>query len=130
MAADTNRRARLLASYILILAILRRRRRQEPQKRKHWFWVRRILKERQDSGAFHNLARKLEIHDRERYSHSLLECDVPRMGGNICLRLSKTRRMRTLRNFPLAINKCLGLRILVTEEQCETLRTWRTNAIW
>ena len=43
------------------------------------------------------------------------------MGGNICLRLQKTRRMRTLRNFPLAINKCLGLRILVTEEQCKTL---------
>ena len=41
------------------------------------------------------------------------------MGGNICLRLKKTRRMRTLRNFPLAINKRLGLRILVTEEQCE-----------
>ena len=46
---------------------------------------------------------------------------TPRMGGNICLRLKKTRRMRTLRNFPLAINERLGLRIIVTEEQCKTL---------
>ena len=43
------------------------------------------------------------------------------MEGSICLRLKKTRRMRTLRNFPLAINKRLGWRILVTEEQCEIL---------
>ena len=43
------------------------------------------------------------------------------MGGNICLRLKKTRRMRTLRNFPFAINERLGLHILVTEEQCKTL---------
>ena len=43
------------------------------------------------------------------------------MGGDICLLLKKTQRMRTLRNFPLAINKRLGLHILVTEEQCKTL---------
>ena len=43
------------------------------------------------------------------------------MGGNIGLRLKKPRRERTLKNFPLAINKRLGLCILVTEEQCETL---------
>ena len=49
------------------------------------------------------------------------------MGGNICLRLKKTRRMRTLRNFPLAINKRLGLCILVTEEQCETLLGGQTR---
>ena len=53
---------------------------------------------------------------------SLLECEVPRMGGNICrLRLKKIRRRRTLSNFPLAINKRIGWSILVTEEQCETL---------
>ena len=50
------------------------------------------------------------------------------MGGNICLQLKKTRQMRTLRNFPLAINKLLGLRILVTEEQCETLLGGQTRS--
>ena len=59
---------------------------------------------------------------------SLLECEVPRMGGNICLRLKKTRRMRTLRNFPLAINKRLAWRILETEQQCETLLGGQTRS--
>ena len=39
----------------------------------------------------------------------------------MCLRLKNTCCMRTMRNFPLAINKRLGWCILVTEEQCETL---------
>ena len=39
------------------------------------------------------------------------------MGGNICLRLQNTLRMRTLGNFPLLRNKRLGWHIVVTEQQ-------------
>ena len=59
-----------------------------------------------------------DLGAQETRVQSLFECKVTRMGGNIFLWLKKTWSMR---NFPLAINKRLGWRILVIEEQCETL---------
>ena len=64
--AARNRRARIVAFYLLLLTILRRRRtREAPNARKHRFWVREMYQKREQLGAFHTLARKLRLHDRE-----------------------------------------------------------------
>ena len=50
--ADVNRRANLVACYLLILSILRRRRgRRVP--RRHRFWIRQIYQKREELGAYH-----------------------------------------------------------------------------
>ena len=62
--ADVNRRANLVACYLLILSILRRRRgRRVP--RRHRFWIRQIYQKREELGAYHTLVQELRLHDRE-----------------------------------------------------------------
>ena len=64
--AARNRRARIVAFYLLLLTILRRRRtREAPDARKHRFWVREMYQKRQQLGVFHTLARELRLHDRK-----------------------------------------------------------------
>ena len=53
--ADVNRRASLLACYLLILSILRSRRARRIQRR-HRFWVRQLYKKREELGAYHTLS--------------------------------------------------------------------------
>ena len=48
--ADINRRASLLACYLLILSILRRRRARRIPRR-HRFWVRQIYEKKEELGA-------------------------------------------------------------------------------
>ncbi|CAH3176401.1 unnamed protein product, partial [Porites evermanni] len=62
--ADVNRRASLLACYLLILSILRRRRARTIPRR-HRFWVRQIYQKREELGAYHTLVQELRLHDRE-----------------------------------------------------------------
>ena len=62
--ADVNRRANLLACYLLILSILRRRRAPRIPRR-HIFWVRQIYQKREELGAYHTLVQELRLHDRE-----------------------------------------------------------------
>ena len=67
--ADVNRRANLVACYLLILSILRRRRgRRVP--RRHRFWIRQIYQKREELGAYHTLVQELRLHENLLYRHS------------------------------------------------------------
>ena len=61
--ADINRRASLLACYLLILSILRCRRAQKIPR--HRFWVRQIYQKWEELGVYHTLVQELRLHDRE-----------------------------------------------------------------
>ena len=55
----------LLQANLFLLLVLKRRHRQLQNRRKHRFWVRKILLKRQELGAFHTLVRELRVSYRE-----------------------------------------------------------------
>ena len=64
--AAINERARLLAGYFLLNAVLRRRRDRQ-KRRKHRFWVRT----REQLGLYNTLVQELKHEDREKLSSGI-----------------------------------------------------------
>ena len=62
--AAINRRAGLVAIYLVVLAVVRWRR-DRKLIRKHRFWVREIFRKREELGMYGTLVPELRIHDRE-----------------------------------------------------------------
>ena len=69
-----ERRRLLLLAYVIVLRMRRRRRARNRKKRR--FWVRELIRSRNEKGAYAQILQEIRLNDRESHFKYVKICNV------------------------------------------------------